>query len=85
MNHFQNVLVEAGKATENRKRNLSKRASIHENTLKPHEHILKSMDEPVVEQLTTVTYIILDHILDDEQFQSYLNNLFSTLEQYASN
>lgn len=84
---IKNVLVDAGKATEERKKNLKTRAAIHETRLKSSQTLLKSkygkMDDDVIKQLTEVTYIILDHIIGNEKFLQYLQSIFSTLQKYA--
>ncbi|XP_001946678.2 uncharacterized protein LOC100164853 [Acyrthosiphon pisum] len=82
-----NVLVEAGKATENRIANLSKRAEVHKETLRLRKDDLEkkfgSMTDTVKDQLTEISNIIIDHIMDNKSFAKYLKNVFSILRKYA--
>jgi len=81
------VLVEAGKGTKYREANLSIRAAEHKETLRPKQDKLKdkfgSMTQPVKKQLTEISYIIIDHILEHKSFEKYLKNVFSILQKYA--
>ncbi|XP_026806685.1 uncharacterized protein LOC113549535 [Rhopalosiphum maidis] len=85
---IDNVLIEAGKATEDRKQNLSNRASKHADTLRPFGNKLKmkfgsQMSQQVVGQLTDISNVIIDHIMKHESFPKYLKNVFSVLRKYA--
>ncbi|EPZ62694.1 hypothetical protein H477_5196 [[Clostridium] sordellii ATCC 9714] len=85
---IDNVLIEAGKATEDRKQNLSNRASRHADTLRPYGDKLKTkfgnqMNQQVVGQLTDISNVIIDHIMKHESFPKYLKNVFSVLRKYA--
>jgi len=81
------VLVEAGKGTRDREANLSIRAAEHKETLRLKKDKLKekfgSMTQSVKDQLTEISFIIIDHILEDKSFDKYLKNVFSILQKYA--
>ncbi|KAL5240429.1 hypothetical protein ACI65C_007839 [Semiaphis heraclei] len=84
---IDNVLVEAGKATKDREANLEIRAAEHKETLRSKKDKLKekfgSMTQPVKDQLTKVSFLIIDHILENKSFDKYLKNVFSILQTYA--
>ncbi|XP_025205439.1 uncharacterized protein LOC112601839 [Melanaphis sacchari] len=85
---ISNLLVEAGKATKDRRENLEIRASVHKNALKTYGDGFKkqfgnSMNEEVAKQLTDINYIIIDHIMKHESFLAYLQNVFLVLRKYA--
>uniref|UniRef100_A0A2S2PNJ0 Uncharacterized protein n=1 Tax=Schizaphis graminum TaxID=13262 RepID=A0A2S2PNJ0_SCHGA len=85
---IDNVLIEAGRATEDRKLNLTNRASKHAETLKPYGDKLKTkfgnqMNQQVIEQLTDISNVIIDHIMKHKSFPKYLKNVFSVLRKYA--
>lgn len=81
------MLVEAGKATKDREANLEIRAAEHKETLRSKKDKLKekfgSMTQPVKDQLTKVSFLIIDHILENKSFDKYLKNVFSILQTYA--
>lgn len=81
------MLVEAGKATEDRKKFLSKRAEIHKETLRPQQDELKKkfskMTKSAEDQLTQISYIIIDNIIGHKSFSKYLKNMFLILRKYA--
>lgn len=43
------------------------------------------MTKSVENELTKITYVILDHILENDQFQTYIKNVILTLKKYAGN
>lgn len=63
------------------------RAAKYEDKLKSHEDEFKSqygqMSDSVVNELTKLNNIIIDHIVGHEQFTSYLKNVFEALQKYA--
>ncbi|KAE9534369.1 hypothetical protein AGLY_008459 [Aphis glycines] len=83
-----NVLVEAGQGTNNRKENLKERASTHKTILQKYEDRItkklgSSMDQHIEEKLTAISYIIIDNILIHDSFQLYLKSVFEVLKKYA--
>lgn len=80
-------LTGAGKATEERNRNVQERAMVHKEKLKSQGDMLQSkygtMSETVVQQLKEINYIVLDSIMNSDQFKLYLKNIFDTLGTYS--
>lgn len=79
--------MDAGEGKKNRKKNLEARASEHEEKLKPHEDEFKSkygeMSKSDIKELTQLNNIIIDHIVEHEQFNNYLKNVYEALQKYA--
>ncbi|CAH1724094.1 uncharacterized protein LOC114131320 isoform X2 [Aphis gossypii] len=83
-----NVLVEAGQGTNNRRDNLKERASTHKNVLKKYEDRFtnkfgSSINQHIAAKLTAISYIIIDHIIVHESFSQYLKSVFEVLRKYA--
>lgn len=81
------MLVEAGKGTKDRIANLSDRAKVHKDELRSRQDWLQkkfgSMTPSVKDQLTQISYIIIDHIMGHKSFPKYLKNVFLILRKYA--
>lgn len=83
------MLVEAGRATDDRISNLKQRSAKHTKSLATQKKLFKrnygSMSEAVVQQLTDITYAILDYMMKNKEFSDYLKNLLIKLKSYAGN
>lgn len=88
---LQVVSVRAGNATRNRQANLKSRSAVHVDTLKNDEQLTTklakqgAMNESALRELTEITNIILTEMMKNDDFTSYLNNMFEKLGEYAGN
>jgi len=68
---------------------LKERASVHKESLKKHETFIQEnygkMEKPLITQLTTITNIVIDHIISNDKFKSYLKDISLELQKYAGN